>query len=357
MDSFVLGTAGASPAQPSPMTDFRASSVGPVTRGPKVFTPAGRDAQLESYREFDLRQTQFFAWMDQELQKIESFYQYKEEEANDRLRVLKEQLREMRQRRIEEASLARRARARANANASRNIDAWQHPQRRPGKADRPEKAHWLRSAGRWIPGVHATNSSRAFSVADELPSGQISARSPRVVPNGHQRTDDRRDFVRRKRSTDAVPYRQAKRKLKIALAEYYRGLELLKSYALLNRTAFRKMNKKYDKTVHAYFGGRYVAEKVNNAWFVQSAVLDSNMRAVEELYAKYFERGNHKIAVGKLKTKSGRADEYHGSVYRNGLLVGAGVVLGIQGLVAGAELLAHGSPIIKLRTAYLLQVR
>ncbi|KAI9885011.1 MAG: tRNA (adenine-N(1)-)-methyltransferase catalytic subunit trm61 [Watsoniomyces obsoletus] len=350
---------GMSPTHPTPMSGLRASIVGAVTRGPTAFTAAGRDAQLESYREFDLRQTQFFAWMDQELQKVESFYRYKEDEANDRLRVLQEQLREMRQRRMGEAMSAKRARdqARASGNVNGDVAAGKRSQQGAGKPNGPDNEHWLRSAGRWMPGLYRKNHSRSFSLGDDLPSGQITAKSPKIVPSKQQRKDDRRDFVRRKRSTpDAVSYRQAKRKLKIALAEYYRGLELLKSYTLLNRTAFRKMNKKYDKTVHAYFGGRYVAEKVNNAWFVQSAVLDSNMRVVEELYAKYFERGNHKIAVGKLKTKSGRADQYHGSVYRNGLLVGAGIVLGIQGIVAGGKMLDHDIPIVKLHTAYLLQM-
>lgn len=317
--------------------------------------PRSYDVPIDAYHDFDLRQMQFFAWMDAQLQKIESFYRLKEDEANQRLRVLKEQLREMNDRRIREALLARRASRKAKLHD-------QNAQPRP-----PDQVHqteynrqsltWLGPIGRVWSQIRLDSSrkSRKMSLTDE-DAWSTSRHLPPSQSERQVRTDNRRDFERRKDSSDSVPHRQAKRKLKAALCEYYRGMELLKSYALLNRTAFRKMNKKYDKIVQAYPGGRYFAEKVNTAWFVQSAVLDSNMRQVEELYAKYFEKDNHKVAVGKLRTKTGRQKVYHGSVYRNGLLAGAGVVFGTQGLVAGAKLLFDSDPTIRLRTAYLLQV-
>lgn len=299
--------------------------------------------------------------MDDELQKIESFYKLKEDEANDRLRVLKAQLHEMRDRRFAEMVKLKQARHRSRDHGE---DTMILATERQLSGREPQKENHLRGWCWLRPILDALHRRQDQSEAAHDGTGQASGAS-RSPPGGsaqplseqQNRTDNNRDFVRRRPSSDSVPYRQAKRKLKAALSEYYRGLELLKSYALLNRTAFRKMNKKYDKMVHAYPSGRYMVEKVNKAWFVQSAVLDGNMRVVEDLYARYFERGNHKVAVGKLRSKADRPREYHGSAYRNGLLIGAGAVFGVQGLVQGVKRLHGPDPVLHTHTAYLLQVR
>ena len=44
-----------------------------------------------------------------------------------------------------------------------------------------------------------------------------------------------------------VEYRVARRRLKQAILEFYRGMELLKEYRLLNQTGLAKILKKFDK--------------------------------------------------------------------------------------------------------------
>ncbi len=307
------------------------------------------------------KQADFFRWMDKELEKVESFYKYKEDEAGARLRILREQLHEMRNRRIDEIALAHHDKhvrkeeerklfelgGRQNGLSKKDDDY------RPDSRDRLEA--WLDPLQRVIGHTKAKvlrprvgTNSKALQNMNYSPeiSRQVQAPYP----------DNRRDYVRRPRYADDVPYHTAKRKLKLALQEFYRGMELLKSYALLNRTAFRKINKKYDKVVSAHPPLRYMSEKVNKSWFVQSDVLDGHMHAVEDLYARYFERGNHKLATGKLRSISGRPADQSASAFRNGILIGTGAVFSIQGIIYGEELLHDPDPTVALQTSYLLQI-
>lgn len=317
-----------------------------------VESPQIGDVPLAGYKEFETRQADFEAFLDSELKKIESFYKMKEQQASERLLVLRQQLHEMRDRRIEEVRALQRTRERQR-----------HEQERL-RADGGDGAtstltgveNNIGSALDWrhpidsVRGVSHHVGKNTKALVNMGPAGRGSK-----AMNG-QAQMDHRDFQRRPTRADDVPYRSAKRKLRLALQEFYRGLELLKSYALVNRTAFRKINKKYDKVVKARPTGRFMTEKVNKAWFVQSEVLEGQIVAVEDLYARYFERGNHKVAVGKLRSKSNRAGDYSGSVFRNGLLVAAGAVFGVQGLVSGVERLRDADPVVRVNASYLLQV-
>jgi SPX domain protein involved in polyphosphate accumulation len=312
--------------------------------------PSVQDVALGAYREFDVREEEFFAFLDKELDKIENFYKLKENEATERLKVLRDQLHEMRDRRIAELVAIQQAKQREQERA-RTAKGLHRVEEDIGNV----KSHTVSSGLKWLrPIEYAVGIGQPAKSKKQEQFGSPSTPLPIEKPG--QRHESWRDFTRRPTHNDEVPYRTAKRKLKLALQEYYRGLELLKSYALLNRTAFRKINKKYDKVINARPTGRYVSEKVNKAWFVQSEVLDGHIVAVEDLYARYFEKGNHKIAVGKLRVKQMRADHYNSSVFRNGLLLAAGVILGLQGIVYGTEHLGDPNPTVALNTSYLLQV-
>ncbi|KAI9878541.1 MAG: hypothetical protein M1830_000595 [Pleopsidium flavum] len=321
-------------------------------------SPGIHDVPLEAYKEFDLRQAEFFTLLDKELNKIESFYKMKENESNERMHILREQLHEMRDRRLEEVIAAQKSKERArHEGEAAGLLANGDGHAANGSSHAYERSDisvmkWLKPIESAI-GVkepHFGKNTKALGRLGSPPGPQ-----PEQLAQNH-RAESRLDFIRRQNPQDAVPYRTAKRKLKLALQEFYRGLELLKSYALLNRTAFRKINKKYDKAVNARPTGRYMSERVNKAWFVQSEVLDGHIVAVEDLYARYFERGNHKLALGKLRSKPTRGGDYSGSVFRNGLLLAAGAVLGVQGVVHGAQHLSSPDATVAVETTYLLQI-
>ncbi|KAI1113713.1 EXS family-domain-containing protein [Nemania sp. NC0429] len=278
------------------------------------------------------REKEFFDFLDSELDKVETFYRQKELQAGLRLEALRDQLREMRDRRTQEVAEIRRRK-------EHNIDGAPDLAREPSRFDGHLKwANPIKSK-LFKPGAN----SKAL------------ARMPQTPVVGATVTDARRDYSRRPLEDD-VSYKTAKRKLKLALQEFYRGLELLKSYAVLNRTAFRKLNKKYDKTVNARPPYRYMNEKVNKAWFVNSEVIDGHIKEVEDLYARYFEGSNRKIAAGKLRRVNRRPSDESRIVFWNGLAIGVGAVLTIQGLVFGAQLLFDPDPTTRLQAAYLMQI-
>jgi hypothetical protein len=312
-----------------------------VTGTPNMDRHAHDDVALEAYREVDFRQAEFFQFLDKQLVKIEDFYKSKEEEAGDRMKVLRDQLHVMRNRRLEEVMQADQAKKRhiANGNTAEGDT---------GKAQPP----WMAPVANAVDTIdHAIDKVRPGRIGKT--SRTMGTLGTPQFPPG--RAPANLDYSRRPASND-VSYRVARRKLKTALAEYYRGLELLKSYALLNRTAFRKINKKFDKTVNARPANRYMTEKVNKAYFVNSEVLDGMIHDVEDLYARYFERGSHKVAIGKLRAKIARAGDFTGSIWRQGVLATAGLVFGIQGLVYGIEEIFDPNPAIASHTGYLLQI-
>lgn len=281
---------------------------------------------------YQQKEREFFEFLASELEKVESFYKMKEDQAADRLAVLKEQLREMRNRRAYELNEERRKRKQGAHDVM---------------AD--ENGHGIVSDHGYLVQVK----HKIFKPGPNSRAMSNMAQTP--VIGGVTGPDDRRDYIRRP-AQDQVSYKTAKRKLKLALQEFYRGLELLKSYALLNRTAFRKLNKKYDKAVNARPPYRFMTEKVNKAWFVNSDALEGHIKTVEDMYAQYFERGNHKIAAGKLKSLIKRKGDESGSAFRSGILIGTGVVFAVQGLTFAAQLLIHEEESVRQETSFLMQI-
>jgi len=314
-----------------------------------IMSTQSDDVPLEAMKMIDVMQAQFFEFLDKELDKVNSFYDSKEKEATDRLNTLRDQLHVMRDQRLEEIVEAQRRKDYRNSRGHSNLEGVEEFNR--SSADIvANPAHILDLPHGMDVVYHPMQAARELRWTRQ-PRHQNTLATPPSSATDHQR-----DYTRRPEHPE-VPYLTAKRKLKAALQEYYRGLELLKAYALLNRTAFRKINKKYDKAVHARPTMRYMHERVDEAHFVKSSVLDGHITTVEDLYARYFEKGNHKIAVNKLRKKNAKMGSYTGSVFRNGLLAAAGLVFGIEGIVYGGELLFTDDPVLVTNTSYLLQVR
>lgn len=361
-DSPALQNAGAAsmpnPREPVPLMRRLMSHTGTIPND-----ESGPDVNMVPLDHVRSREVEFFKWMDGQLDKVESFYKQKEDEGGERLNVLREQLHEMRNRRIAEIADVRKSR---NIGQEEALSVLKSVSAFPSRANSSDRGDGSRPLSRehngWANPVEKAFES--LKIGPRHGANSKALRDMHASPHlrsaeGMKKThgmDPARDYVRKAHEQD-VPYRSAKRKLKLALKEYYRGLELLKSYALLNRTAFRKINKKYDKAANAHPPLRYMTDKVNKAWFVQSDVLDTYLHATEDLYARYFERGNHKVAMGKLRSATGKPIHHTASAFRSGILIGTGAVFGIQGLINAATILrTHPDFETQMNTGFLLQI-
>jgi hypothetical protein len=162
------------------------------------------------------------------------------------------------------------------------------------------------------------------------------------------------DFQRKRNKIEkapTVPYFVARRMIKKAVYELYRSMELLKSYKLMNRMAFRKLIKKYDKTTGDNLLNEYM-KRVDSAYFTTSDVLENLMTKVEELYTKYFENGNRKVSVTKLRT-SAFERTYYLSGYLGGLFLGLGIPYIIFAFYEGLHKTLNG---YFINGKYLLQI-
>lgn len=218
-----------------------ANAISPImermtTRGRKRKTPKFQDTtEVHAKAEED-----FTKWLMSELDKIETFYKLREDEALARFRALEEQLVIM----------------------ERMVDS--------------------SSYGIGYGGFELVLRKRT----DDAPQD-----APRSVRYREQRADYERSPKSRKPINK--PADQAVRRLlKNACTEYYRRLELLRSYVTMNREGFRKITKKFDKQSGHGMSGRFMNNVVSRSYFAgPDNQLDHLMNGTELLVAKYAANG------------------------------------------------------------------
>ncbi|OMJ08444.1 Xenotropic and polytropic retrovirus receptor 1-like protein [Smittium culicis] len=77
---------------------------------------------------------------------------------------------------------------------------------------------------------------------------------------------------------------KAKDRLKKAIMEVHRGMEMLKNYCILNHTGFIKILKKFNKTSNWKSGGLSYIKKVEDSYFLKDKTLNKSVLDLEELF-------------------------------------------------------------------------
>ncbi|KAJ6261553.1 hypothetical protein Dda_4223 [Drechslerella dactyloides] len=324
-------TAGRSSPRKSIFGNLR-SRIGTSRRQPH---PQIRNAQIYVDMTEDA-QKQFFEFLAAQLKKINEFYESKEGEAEDRLARIEQQISIMLRNRLIEKERERQAAAQEEPVPP--ID-WKHPKdivagtvmhvrksiislERTGAVKLPSRLTPSLSTSPTDPMSHP-------AIAKLTTTALEAAAGPAYSPTQPAATT-LEDYTRHVHH-EHVRYKTAKRKLKLALVEYYHSLELLKSYSLLNREAFRKILKKFDKTAHTHIASKYLEEKVHPTPFASSEQIDRLLTRTEDLFATHYEKGRRKHAVERLRTREPKKSAT-GPVFRAGWYIGMGLPLLIQAL-------------------------
>lgn len=133
-------------------------------------------------------------------------------------------------------------------------------------------------------------------------------------------------------SHDPEAYAAARKKLKAAVLEYYKFLDTLTNYKILNRTGFAKVMKKFSKTVGVACTDLYYKDRVAPTILVSSDRVEKLRKATEDIYTAYFEHGNRKQALNRLRAREDHTT-HHYSVFRSGFYLGISVCAIVAGLV------------------------
>jgi len=325
---------------------------------------AAMEGKVDDIREEAIED--FFRWLEAELRKIDTFYRIKEDEAARRLEELREQLPIMRDMRSAEMRTATRAHPsnigghKHNGGMNGQKHKSSHSWNPVGDSFVPVPSPTDRRKTPVLPRIGPATSQPLTGLGGHSPAGFTSNRES-IRPNTHehraffrQMTPGLRDYAVHRKPMNEITYRVAKRKLKVAMIEYYRGLELLKLYCHQNQEGLRKIIKKFDKATGLRTSKRFTTEKISKSYFGSSDVLETLIHQTEDLFSRYFERGDRKHAVERLRTRE-KSREFYGSTFRSGILLGLGVFAMIQGMVAGLE--SALDPVIADQSSYLLQVK
>ncbi|THH19131.1 hypothetical protein EW146_g1993 [Bondarzewia mesenterica] len=269
-------------------------------------------------------QLAFFDKLDAELLKIDSFYLAREQEARERCAVLREQLGELKDHRkiFHEAYPADHKRWSLSSIAH---------------TARPRRAVHRR---RHRSVQESSSREKSLERAD-------AEKAVELLGNGHDNGKVKEELRLRYNPED---YTHAKKRLKKAVLEYYRGLEVLNNYRILNLTGFRKALKKFEKITKIPVQHAYMKEKVrpvlhsqtllekdiciikvDPSAFASGEVVQGLVKEMEDQFAARFTRGDKKRALVRLRASS-QHKTHHFSTFRTGLAFGLGVPALVDGI-------------------------
>lgn len=325
--------------------------------------------------EFYEGKAKFTQWLNEELDMVNNFYKEKERDIYERFLVVEDQFFQLKEHRMELAH----PHSKSHKNpVNANVSGWYATVRRllpmaafelpslPSFAfmdkwkARKNKLHDVRMSMRMAPaddnydpnmrenrirnGQMEYDFDDLLLISSLISDGQSGVIQQQPSRESQQRINQRDYVIKRKKFS--VPYFVARRQLKQALIEHYRSISLLKSYRVMNRTAFRKITKKYDKALQTSICKDFMDRVDNSAFFQTSTVLDKIASRVEDLFVTFFdgEKTDRKHGLEKLRSATFaynnadiRLPLYYEPMFGAGFFLGIGIPLVIIALYNALE--------------------
>jgi hypothetical protein len=262
-----------------------------------------------------LAKQQFIDWVNIELIKVDNFYKYKERECMKRLVILLDQLNQLKNQEIafkksSKSLVSLVAQQQSQLNNNDNINCHHHSNKQKNrkccKNLKIKKIFSIQSIQK-----------RFYFIFDyfEMPSFPKYFWKNHSASNSDSFTDSTYQI-----DDSSPPFFISKVMIKKAICELYHKTELLNSFRIVNRTAFRKLIKKYDKRCHDSKLVSYM-NKVDSMYFNSSENLTNITNILEDKFSEVFEDGHHKTAITKLRSFSVEKAHYK-SNFISGYLIG-----------------------------------
>ncbi|KAF9124219.1 hypothetical protein BGW39_008375 [Mortierella sp. 14UC] len=295
----------------------------------------------------------FFQFLDSQLAMVDAFYREKELESVTKLKVLKQQLYvadEWKRRQDMKMAKAEARKGWYQAEWSRVRDGFGSFMGDPTYAEdvtigplrgtHSDTSHEVRHTTVALSTGADTSGPRIGTVNNngKGPESNLRFRDNRAAVDGrpvcsvseHNQVVVNKDDEESRRQH--LNHKVARSRIKAAIYEFYRSMEMLKNYKILNKTGFVKIMKKFDKTAGWKASKEFQASKLNPAYFISSTILDNLISETEELYIQKFEKGHRRRGMAKLRIPDDRNQPHHRAASRVGLYVGISLPLLILGL-------------------------
>ncbi|KAF9379691.1 hypothetical protein CPC16_010645 [Podila verticillata] len=289
----------------------------------------------------------FFQFLHSQLAMVNKFYQDKELEAVTKLRVIKQQLyvaNEWKRRYDEKTAKARAENGWYVADWSKvksGLNNFMH-----SDANLTEDV----TIGPYS-GEAARNTLHTFSAASATRGGPLSNQDPEQGLYRRRGAHENRDPKYRLGAQDLAYQKQmiledeekrrqhlnhkvARTRIKAALYEFYRSLEMIKNYKVLNHTGFAKILKKFDKTAGWKASKGYMNSNLKPAYFMNSPTIEDLIKDTEDLFVESFEKGHRRRGMAKLRIPDSKNQTHHLVTTRIGLYLGLMMPLMFQALQA-----------------------